>query len=92
MDYLEEISFNNKNTPIILSNDNFGTLKGLEHSVNPQLMRYAGETDSLNAHARQEYRRKLFAVYSYLHQVNNLFVIIILYSNLLYYHMYIIAR
>lgn len=51
-------------------NDSFGTLKGLEHSVNPQLMRYARETDSFNAHARQDYRRRLFAVYPLLHQVN----------------------
>lgn len=70
MIYLEEITPSDKNMPIILPNDSFGTLKGLEHSVNPQLMRYARETDSLNAHARQENRRRLFAVYPFLQQVN----------------------
>lgn len=68
--YLEEITPIDKNMPIIPPNDSFGTLKGLEHSVNPQLMRYARETDSLNAHARQENRRRLFAVYPFLQQVN----------------------
>lgn len=68
--YLEETTPSDKNISIIPSNDSFGTLKGLEHSVNPQLMRYARETDSLNAHARQECRRRLFAVYSSLHHVS----------------------
>lgn len=70
MIYLEEITPNDNNTPIMSTNDRFGTLKGLEQSVNPQLMRYAGETDSLNAHARQEYRRPIFKVYPFLHEVN----------------------
>jgi len=67
LDYLEEIIPVDKN---MIPNDSFGTLKGLEHSVNPQLMRYARETDSLNSHARQENRRRLFAVYPFLQQVN----------------------
>jgi len=59
--------------PIIIPlNDNFGTLKGLEHSIHPQLMKYSKETDSLNTSSRHEYRRKLFAVYPYLHQVYSL--------------------
>lgn len=58
----------------MFKNDSFGTLKGLEHSVNPQLMKYARETDPLNAHARQEYRRRLFAVYPFLHQVNHFLI------------------
>ncbi|XP_026816048.1 dedicator of cytokinesis protein 9 isoform X1 [Rhopalosiphum maidis] len=64
----KEITPSDKNISSIPSNDSFGTLKGLEHSVNPQLMRYARETDSLNAHARQENRRRLFAVYPFLQQ------------------------
>jgi len=58
--------------PIIPSNDNFGSLKSLEHCINPQLMKYSKETDSLNTSSRLEYRRKLFAVYPYLHQVYSL--------------------
>lgn len=68
MNYLEEITSND--VPIIPINDRFGTLKGLEQSVNPQLIKYAGETDSLNAHSRQEYRRPIFKVYPFLHEVN----------------------
>lgn len=67
--YLEEIIPNEKKTSILSSVDSYGTLKGLEHSVNPQLLKYARETESLNAHSRQKYRRRLFAVYPNLHQV-----------------------
>lgn len=37
----------------------FGTLKGLEHSLNPQLTKYARETDTSIAHMRKESRQKL---------------------------------
>lgn len=75
--FLEEAAFSENNMFKNLSNDSFGTLKGLEHSVNPQLMKYARETDPLNAHARQECRRRLFAVYPLLHQVNYFHLILI---------------
>lgn len=38
----------------------FGTLKGLDQSMNPQLMKYGRETDISIAQARREQRRKLF--------------------------------
>jgi hypothetical protein len=41
----------------------YGTLKGLEQSMNPQLMKYARETDVSIALARRENRRRLFSVY-----------------------------
>lgn len=41
----------------------FGTLKGLEQSMNPQLMKYGRETDISIAQARKEIRRKLFGNY-----------------------------
>lgn len=44
----------------------YGTLKGLEQSVNPQLMKYARETDSSIAMARKENRRRLFSVYPFM--------------------------
>lgn len=69
IDYLEETTPSDKNSPLVTSSYSFGTLKGLEHSINPQLMKYAKETDALNAHARQKYRRRLFAVYPFLCQV-----------------------
>lgn len=67
--FSEEINASDKSAQIIPSSYSFGTLKGLEHSVNPQLMKYSRETDALNTHARQEYRRRLFQVYPYLNQV-----------------------
>lgn len=52
-----------------------GTLKGLEQSMIPQLVRYARETDSSIANARQENRRRLFAVCPYLPvSTNNNFI------------------
>lgn len=42
----------------------FGTLKGLDQSMNPQLMKYGRETDSSIAQARQEKRRKLFSTHA----------------------------
>lgn len=41
----------------------FGTLKGLDQSMNPQLMKYGRETDVSIAQARREHRRKLFGCY-----------------------------
>lgn len=41
----------------------FGTLKGLEQSMNPQLMKYARETDVSIALSRRENRLKLFVLY-----------------------------
>lgn len=38
----------------------YGTLKGLDQSMNPQLMKYGLETDLSIAQARRENRRKLF--------------------------------
>ncbi|XP_058447960.1 dedicator of cytokinesis protein 9 isoform X2 [Malaya genurostris] len=38
----------------------YGTLKGLEQSMNPQLMKYGRETDMSIAQARKENRRRLF--------------------------------
>ncbi|XP_039279988.1 dedicator of cytokinesis protein 9 isoform X2 [Nilaparvata lugens] len=44
----------------------YGTLKGLEQSVNPQLMKYARETDNSIALARRDNRRRLFSVYPFM--------------------------
>lgn len=41
----------------------FGTLKGLDQSMNPQLMRYGRETDVSIAQARRELRKRLFHSY-----------------------------
>ncbi|KAK9870395.1 hypothetical protein WA026_007964 [Henosepilachna vigintioctopunctata] len=41
----------------------FGTLKGLEQSMNPQLIKYARETDISIASSRRENRNKLFPLY-----------------------------
>ncbi|KAG8197439.1 hypothetical protein JTE90_014923 [Oedothorax gibbosus] len=41
----------------------YGTLKGLEHSKNPELARYARETDYSIALGRKENRQNLFAIY-----------------------------
>ena len=38
----------------------FGTLKGLEQSMNPQLMKYGRETDMTIAQARKDNRKRLF--------------------------------
>lgn len=43
---------------------NYGTLRGLEHSLNPQLIKYAHETDFSIAQARHEDRHQLFTCYS----------------------------
>ena len=44
----------------------YGTLKGLEQSMNPQLMKYAGETDVSIALARRENRHRLFSMYPHM--------------------------
>ncbi|XP_069677061.1 dedicator of cytokinesis protein 9 isoform X1 [Periplaneta americana] len=49
----------------------YGTLKGLEQSMNPQLMKYARETDVSIALARRENRRRLFSVYPHMPHVKN---------------------
>lgn len=40
--------------------NNYGTLKGLEQSLNPQLIKYGRETDISIAQARRENRKRLF--------------------------------
>ncbi|PNF36808.1 hypothetical protein B7P43_G09617 [Cryptotermes secundus] len=49
----------------------YGTLKGLEQSMNPQLIKYARETDVSIALARRENRRRLFSVYPHMPHVKN---------------------
>ncbi|EFA03420.2 Dedicator of cytokinesis protein 11-like Protein [Tribolium castaneum] len=44
----------------------YGTLKGLEQSMNPQLIKYARETDVSIAFSRKENRNKLFPLYPHL--------------------------
>ncbi|XP_065085612.1 dedicator of cytokinesis protein 9 isoform X1 [Ochlerotatus camptorhynchus] len=41
----------------------YGTLKGLDQSMNPQLMKYGRETDMSIAQARKDNRRRLFGAY-----------------------------
>lgn len=41
----------------------YGTLKGLEQSMNPQLIKYGRETDMSIAQARKDNRRRLFGAY-----------------------------
>ncbi|KAG5877388.1 hypothetical protein JTB14_027999 [Gonioctena quinquepunctata] len=41
----------------------FGTLKGLDQSMNPQLMRYGRETDVSIAASRKDHRKKIFELY-----------------------------
>ncbi|XP_076061952.1 dedicator of cytokinesis protein Ziz isoform X2 [Oratosquilla oratoria] len=43
---------------------NYGTLRGLEHSLNPQLIKYAHETDFSIAQARRDGRYQLFTCYA----------------------------
>lgn len=44
----------------------FGTLKGLEQSMNPQLIKYGRETDVSIGQARRENRRRLFGNFQFL--------------------------
>ena len=43
---------------------NYGTLRGLEHSLNPQLIKYAHETDFSISQARKDNRHQIFTCYS----------------------------
>lgn len=45
------------------SEDRFSTLRGLDQSLNPQLNRYAHETDYLIAQARADSRLPVFQLY-----------------------------
>lgn len=47
----------------------YGTLKGLEQSMNPQLIKYSRETDTSIAQARRENRKPLFGILQY-YQLN----------------------
>ncbi|KFM62574.1 Dedicator of cytokinesis protein 9, partial [Stegodyphus mimosarum] len=49
----------------------YGTLKGLEHSKNPELAKYARETDYSIALARKENRQNLFAIYPDMQRMNH---------------------
>lgn len=44
---------------------NYGTLKGLDQSLNPQLIKYSRETDTSIAQARREGRKQLFGIMQY---------------------------
>lgn len=47
-------------------NQIYGTLKGLEESMNPQLIKYGRETDASVALSRKENRKRIFNVYPYM--------------------------
>lgn len=49
----------------------YGTLKGLEHSKNPELAKYARETDFSIALARKENRQNLFSIYPDMQRVSH---------------------
>ncbi|KAK6623677.1 hypothetical protein RUM43_009529 [Polyplax serrata] len=44
----------------------YGTLKGLDESMNPQLIKYGRETDASIALSRKENRKRLFSIYPYM--------------------------
>lgn len=44
----------------------YGTLKGLDQSMNPQLIKYGRETDASIALARKDHRRRLFSTYPHM--------------------------
>lgn len=56
----DKISLVEKAPPPSPSCATFGTLKGLEQSMNPQLIKYGRETDISIAQARREARKRLF--------------------------------
>lgn len=60
------VSASNTPPPSPQPSQMYGTLKGLEQSMNPQLMKYARETDVSIALARRENRRRLFSVYPHM--------------------------
>lgn len=49
----------------------YGTLKGLEQSMNPQLIKYSRETDVSISLARKENRRRLFSIYPHIMHVKS---------------------
>ncbi|XP_063703194.1 dedicator of cytokinesis protein 9 isoform X3 [Culicoides brevitarsis] len=53
-------SLERNNVPTSPNNTSFGTLKGLDQSMNPQLMKYGRETDLSIAQSRKENRRHIF--------------------------------
>ncbi|XP_076304439.1 dedicator of cytokinesis protein Ziz isoform X14 [Tachypleus tridentatus] len=48
----------------------YGTLKSLEHSKNPELVKYARETDFTISQARKENRQNLFTIYPDLQRIS----------------------
>lgn len=48
----------------------YGTLKGLDQSMNPQLNKYSRETDTSIAQARRDNRKHLFGIAKYYLQLN----------------------
>ena len=56
----KQLLLNDKPPPPSPSSMTFGTLKGLEQSMNPQLIKYGRETDMTIAQARKENRKRLF--------------------------------
>jgi dedicator of cytokinesis protein 9/10/11 len=56
----KQILMTEKIPPPSPSSNTFGTLKGLEQSMNPQLIKYGRETDLTIAAARRENRKRLF--------------------------------
>lgn len=56
----KQILMTEKIPPPSPSSVTFGTLKGLEQSMNPQLIKYGRETDLTIAAARRENRKRLF--------------------------------
>ena len=50
---------------------NYGTLRGLEHSLNPQLIKYAHETEFSISQARKEERHQLFNCFPNLPRIDN---------------------
>ncbi|XP_012262836.2 dedicator of cytokinesis protein 9 isoform X6 [Athalia rosae] len=49
----------------------YGTLKGLEQSMNPQLIRYSRETETSIALSRRENRRRLFSIYPHIPHIKS---------------------
>jgi dedicator of cytokinesis protein 9/10/11 len=55
-----QIQLTEKIPPPSPSSNTFGTLKGLEQSMNPQLLKYSRETELTIAASRKENRKRLF--------------------------------
>lgn len=56
----KQLALADKPPPPSPSSNTFGTLKGLEQSMNPQLIKYGRETDISIAQSRRENRKRLF--------------------------------